>query len=138
MPLNYEDEIAQYKKQLETKIKEIETRRTLFNKSARKLNQIKQRLTKAAHDYQEEYDSLITSGITIPEARTNGVDSLTSVLRTIADDTKTITNDNTHTQHNQTMPPDNQPDDHPETNTAYPIDNTNTYTPENTQTDNQY
>lgn len=88
MALSYEDEIAQYKKQLEDKIKEVETRRTLFNKSARKLQQARQRLTKAATDYVRDYEALLASGISQQEARNNGVETLSALLRAVQEETK--------------------------------------------------
>lgn len=88
MALSYEDEIAQYKKQLEDKIKEVETRRTLFNKSARKLQQARQRLMKAATDYVRDYETLLASGISQQEARNNGVETLPALLRAVQEETK--------------------------------------------------
>lgn len=88
MALSYEDEIAQYKKQLEDKIKEVETRRTLFNKSARKLQQTRQRLMKAATDYVRDYETLLASGISPQEARNNGVETLPALLRAVQEETK--------------------------------------------------
>lgn len=88
MALSYEDEIAQYKKQLEDKIKEVETRRTLFNKSARKLQQARQRLMKAATDYVRDYEALLASGISQQEARNNGVETLPALLRAVQEETK--------------------------------------------------
>ena len=88
MALSYEDEIAQYKKQLEDKIKEVETRRTLFNKSARKLQQTRQRLMKAATDYVRDYETLLASGISPQEAHNNGVETLPALLRAVQEETK--------------------------------------------------
>lgn len=88
MALSYEDEIAQYKKQLEDKIKEVETRRALFNKSARKLQQARQRLMKAATDYVRDYETLLASGISPQEARNNGVETLPALLRAVQEETK--------------------------------------------------
>ena len=88
MALSYEDEIAQYKKQLEDKIKEVETRRTIFNKSARKLQQARQRLMKAATDYVRDYEALLASGISQQEARNNGVETLPALLRAVQEETK--------------------------------------------------
>lgn len=88
MALSYEDEIAQYKKQLEDKIKEVETRRALFNKCARKLQQARQRLMKAATDYVRDYEALLASGISPQEARNNGVETLPALLRAVQEETK--------------------------------------------------
>lgn len=88
MALSYEDEITQYKKQLEDKIKEVETRRILFNKSARKLQQARQRLMKAATDYVRDYEALLASGISPQEARNNGVETLPALLRAVQEETK--------------------------------------------------
>lgn len=88
MALSYEDEITQYKKQLEDKIKEVETRRTIFNKSARKLQQARQRLMKAATDYVRDYEALLASGISPQEARNNGVETLPALLRAVQEETK--------------------------------------------------
>lgn len=88
MALSYEDEIAQYKKQLEDKIKEVETRRILFNKCARKLQQARQRLMKAATDYVRDYEALLASGISPQEARNNGVETLPALLRAVQEETK--------------------------------------------------
>ena len=88
MALSYEDEITQYKKQLEDKIKEVETRRILFNKSARKLQQARQRLMKAATDYVRDYEALLASGISQQEARNNGVETLPALLRAVQEETK--------------------------------------------------
>ena len=88
MALSYQDEITQYKKQLEDKIKEVETRRALFNKSARKLQQARQRLMKAATDYVRDYEALLASGISPQEARNNGVETLPALLRVVQEETK--------------------------------------------------
>ena len=88
MALSYQDEITQYKKQLEDKIKEVETRRALFNKSARKLQQARQRLMKAATDYVRDYEALLASGISPQGARNNGVETLPALLRVVHEATK--------------------------------------------------
>lgn len=99
MVLNFDEEIARYKQELESKIKTLEAQRSAFNTHKKKLIQIATRIEKSMRDYQDAYDELIASGVSTMEAKANNIDSLynlTQKIRTSMKDT-TILQDEVET-----------------------------------------
>lgn len=81
MVTRLEEEIEAYKKQMEEHLRELEAKQATFVKASRKLDSIIARLSKVMDDYQSAYEDVLASGISVADAKANGINTLNTVIR---------------------------------------------------------
>lgn len=81
MVTRLEEEIEAYKKQMEEHLRELEAKQATFVKASRKLDSIIARLSKVMDDYQAAYEDVLASGVSVADAKANGINTFNTVIR---------------------------------------------------------
>ena len=83
MVTRLEEEIEAYKKQMEEHLRELEAKQATFVKASRKLDSIITRLSKVMDDYQAAYEDVLASGVSVADAKANGINTLNTVIKNL-------------------------------------------------------